>query len=75
MIIEIKTTNRGGCGFKVSKIDSRNNLTFCKMDSYNQDIVSVLLELVKRDVIFNFEPNGDSLTFTVRTKYVENIKL
>ena len=75
MIVEIKTANHGGCGFKVSQIDSRNNLTFCKMDSYNQDIVSVLLELVKRDILFNFEPKGDSLTFAVHTKYVENIKL
>lgn len=75
MIIEIKTTNHGGCGFRVSKIDSRNNLTFCKMDTCDQDIVSVLLELVKRDIIFSFEPKGDSLTFSVHTKYVENIKL
>lgn len=75
MIIEIRTTHSGGCGFKVNQVDSRNNLTFCKMDTYNQDIVSVLLELVKKGIVFAFEPKKDSLTFSVHTKYVENIKL
>jgi hypothetical protein len=58
--------------FGIDTVSVHNNLTFCKING-SPKLFPILMDLVKRKIIYSFEPKGDVTSVTFHTKYVEEI--
>ena len=67
----IKTSDNGGHVFLVKELSVNATLTFCKIDSSIE--LSFLLDLLKRGIVYSFDPAETYIRVAFRTKYVEEI--
>lgn len=67
----IKTSDNGGHVFFAKDLSVTSSLTFCKIDPTTD--LSFLLTLLKKEIIYSFEPAETFIRVAFRTKYVEEI--
>lgn len=67
----IKTSDNGGHVFLAKNVSVTSSLTFCRIDPSTD--LSFLLNLVKREIVYSFEPANDYIRVVFRTKYVDEI--
>lgn len=67
----IKTSDNGGHVFFVKDLNVNSVLTFCKLDPSVE--LSFLLDLLKKEIVYSFEPAETHIRVSFRTKYVDEI--
>lgn len=67
----IRTSIEGGRVFLCKNLNVTSTLTYCTVDVDTS--LSLLLELLKRDVVHSFEPVETYIRVIFRTKYVDEI--
>lgn len=67
----IHTSENGGHVFFAKDLSVTSSLTFCKIDPSTD--LSFLLNLLKKEIIYSFEPAETYIRVVFRTKYVDEI--
>ena len=67
----IKTSENAGHVFFAKDLSVSSSLTFCKIDPSVE--LSFLLDLLKKGIIYSFEPTETYIRVVFRTKYVDKI--
>lgn len=67
----IKTSDNGGHVFFVKDVSVTSSLTFCKVDPNIE--LSFLLNLLKKEIVYSFDPAETYIRIAFRTKYVDEI--
>ena len=71
MQVIIKIDNEG-IGLGVQTLSVMENLTFVTIDNH-PIYYPILMDLVRSGVVYSFEPKGDIIKVSIRTKYVDTI--
>lgn len=61
-----------GIGLDIQTLSVMKNLTFVTIKNYPV-YYPLLLNLVKDNIVYSFEPKGDVIKVSIRTKYVDDI--
>jgi hypothetical protein len=67
----IHTADNAGIVFFAKDLSVTQSLTFCKIDPSVE--LSLLLDLLKKEIIYSFEPTETHIRVVFRTKYVDEI--
>lgn len=67
----IHTSDNGGHMFLAKDLNVTTSLTFCKIDPSVE--LSFLLDLLKKEIVYSFEPTETHIRVAFRTKYVDEI--
>ena len=71
MKVIIKVENEG-IGFDIQTLSVMENLTFVTINNHPV-YYPLLMNLVKDGIVHSFEPKGDIIKVSIRTKYVDAI--
>lgn len=71
MKVIIKTDNEG-LGLDVHTVSVMENLTFVTVTNHPV-YYPVFIDLVKDGIVHSFEPKGDIIKVSIRTKYIDTI--
>lgn len=69
--IFIKTSDNGGIIFFAKDLSVTSSLIFCNIDPDTE--LSLLLNLVKKEIVHSFEPTETHIRVVFRTKCVDEI--
>lgn len=67
----IHTADNAGIVFFAKDLSVTSSLTFCYIDPNTE--LSLLLNLVKKEIVHSFEPTETHIRVAFRTKYVDEI--
>lgn len=67
----IHTSENAGIVFLAKDLSVTQSLTFCKIDPSVE--LSFLLDLLKKEIVYSFEPTEAHIRVVFRTKYVDEI--
>lgn len=67
----IRTSDNVGHVFFAKDLNVTTSLTFCKIDPNVE--LSFLLDLLKKEIVYSFDPTETHIRVVFRTKYVDEI--